>query len=81
VPSNSPLFGAIFSAEMNKVFYVTGEDNGYIFRVLKTEEIPQDSVQKLFEKYYQTIMSKKQQTIVADWMRNLKSNYIVKDYR
>jgi parvulin-like peptidyl-prolyl isomerase len=81
VPANSPLFGAIFSAEMNKVFYVTGEDNGYIFRVLKTEEIPQDSVQKLFEKYYQTIMSKKQQTIVADWMRNLKSNYIVKDYR
>ena len=81
VDANSPLFGAIFSAELNKFFYVTGADKGFVFRVIKTEEIPQDSVQKMYETYYQTIMQKKQQTIVSDWMRNLKNKYIVKDYR
>ncbi|PIP13459.1 MAG: hypothetical protein COX48_04165, partial [bacterium (Candidatus Stahlbacteria) CG23_combo_of_CG06-09_8_20_14_all_34_7] len=81
VETNSPLFGAVFSAEQNKYFYVTGSDKGYIFRVIKIEEIDQDSVQKMYEKYYQTIMQKKQQTIVADWMRNLKNRYEVSDYR
>ncbi|MGE3062447.1 MAG: peptidylprolyl isomerase [bacterium] len=81
VSANSPLFGAIFAAEQNKYFYVTGENTGYVFRVLKTEEIAQENVQKLFETYYQTIMQKKQQAIATDWMRNLKSKYTVKDYR
>ncbi|MDD3803793.1 MAG: peptidylprolyl isomerase [bacterium] len=81
VEPNSPLFGAVFGAEQNRNFYVTGENTGYIFRVLKTEEISQENVQKLFETYYQTIMQSKQQAIAADWMRNLKSKYTVKDYR
>jgi len=81
VPANSPLFGAVFAAEQHQYFYVTGETTGYIFRVIKTEEIAQEDVQKLFESYYQTIMQKKQQAIANDWMRNLKSNYTVKDYR
>lgn len=81
VQSGSPFYGAVFVAEKNGVFYLTGEQKCYIFRVLQREDLTNEKLQKVFESYQQQLVNVKQQMIISDWSRELKEKYNIKDYR
>lgn len=81
VDNQYQFFGAVFAAEGQKVYYLTGENNGYIFRVLKIEEPNKEKIQEYYSKYFQALHQAKQQSVINDWMNQLRKKYTVTDYR
>ncbi|HAF07438.1 MAG: PpiC-type peptidyl-prolyl cis-trans isomerase [candidate division TA06 bacterium 32_111] len=81
VDNQYQFFGAIFAAEPKKVYYLTGENKGYIFRVLKIEEPSKEKMQDYYLKYFQALHQAKQQSVINDWMNQLRKKYSVTDYR
>lgn len=81
VDNQYQFFGAAFAAEVQKVYYLTGENEGYIFRVLKIEEPSKEKMQEYYTKYFQALHQAKQQSVINDWMNQLRKKYIVTDYR
>ncbi|MEO0288147.1 MAG: peptidylprolyl isomerase [candidate division WOR-3 bacterium] len=81
VDNQYQFFGAAFASEVQKVYYLTGENNGYIFRVLKIEEPSKEKVQEYYTKYFQALHQAKQQSVINDWMNQLRKKYRVTDYR
>ncbi|MEO0280846.1 MAG: peptidylprolyl isomerase [candidate division WOR-3 bacterium] len=81
VDNQYQFFGAAFASEVQKVYYLTGENNGYIFKVLKIEEPNKEKIQEYYTKYFQALHQAKQQSVINDWMNQLRKKYSVIDYR
>lgn len=81
VDNQYQFFGAAFASEVQKVYYLTGENYGYIFRVLKIEEPGKEKIQEYYTKYFQALHQAKQQSVINDWMNQLRKKYNVIDYR
>lgn len=81
VDNQYQFFGAAFASEVQKVYYLTGENNGYIFKVLKIEEPNKEKIQEYYTKYFQALHQAKQQSVINDWMNQLRKKYRVTDYR
>lgn len=81
VDNQYQFFGALFAAQKDDVYYLTGSKNGYIFRVLKIEEPSIEKIQETYSQYLKSLHESKQTSIVREWMNSLRKKYIVNDYR
>ncbi len=81
VDNQYQFFGALFAAQKDDIYYLTGSKNGYIFRVLKMEEPAVEKVQESYSQYLKSLHQSKQESIIREWMNSLRKKYIVNDYR
>ncbi len=81
VAYQSRLVGAVMAAEDNKVFFLTGESEGYIFKVIGREDVDMKNVNNLVDKYHQMLINEKQRMILSDWSSFVMDKYKVKDLR
>lgn len=77
----SRLVGAVMAAENNKVYFVTGENEGYIFKVTERQDVDAANINNIVDKYHQMLINEKQRTILADWGTYIMEKYKVKDLR
>ncbi len=81
VSTTSRLFGAIFAAKENEIYFVSDDNYNYIFRVLKLQEVKVAENKNLIDKYHQMLINKRQQMLLENWSYSIRKDFEIKDYR